>query len=482
MPYRSRASRESPAILDRTRASPYEAKSEAWKSERSNLFTSAADGPKAPDLQGEAWNIAWLLLLYTLQGIPMGLFAAVSMQVKDLFRGSFSAVGTFSIALWPFSLKLLWAPLVDACYIESFGRRKTWIVPAQLIMGIILFFLSRRIEALFEAKDIETLTCCFFGLYLMAATQDIAVDGWGLTMLRPENAQYASTCNAIGQTLGFIGAFLIPLSGWIAIPDFLMICSAVFGATTAALWLLKREAGTKPDEEVEGLQDAYTGMRTILAQKPIQILSLLLLTRSFAFQPADVMAAGRLQDAGFPKESIASIKLLVVPVELMLPWLLTPYTSGPRPLSVILKVYIPRTALTVLIGLFLYSLGNIPVETPFTVYVGVLVMTVAQGITSNAMFVAHMCFFTKMSDPKLGGTSMTLLNTVHNLGNSLSATICLKLSDWLTSVSGYDGFNLLCGLCAVYGVLWFAYCKPWIVWLQEQAVGEDHTAGRKEHP
>lgn len=46
----------------------------------------------------------------------------------------------------------------------------------------------------------------FFALNFLAATQDIAVDGWALTMLQRRNVAYASTCNAVGQTAGyFIG-------------------------------------------------------------------------------------------------------------------------------------------------------------------------------------------------------------------------------------------------------------------------------------
>lgn len=33
--------------------------------------------------------------------------------------------------------------------------------------------------------------------------QDIAVDGWALTMLSRENVGYASTCNSVGQTAGY---------------------------------------------------------------------------------------------------------------------------------------------------------------------------------------------------------------------------------------------------------------------------------------
>lgn len=36
-----------------------------------------------------------------------------------------------------------------------------------------------------------------------SSSQDIAVDGWALTMLSRENVGYASTCNSVGQTAGY---------------------------------------------------------------------------------------------------------------------------------------------------------------------------------------------------------------------------------------------------------------------------------------
>ena len=39
------------------------------------------------------------------------------------------------------------------------------------------------------------LTLMFSLLYFLAATQDIAVDGWALTMLKPINVGLAATCN-----------------------------------------------------------------------------------------------------------------------------------------------------------------------------------------------------------------------------------------------------------------------------------------------
>ena len=50
--------------------------------------------------------------------------------------------------------------------------------------------------------NVPYLTYFFLVLYFLMATQDIAVDGWALTMLSKENVGYASTCNSIGQVFG----------------------------------------------------------------------------------------------------------------------------------------------------------------------------------------------------------------------------------------------------------------------------------------
>lgn len=414
----------------------------------------------SPSLVGEYGNVALLLLLYTLQGIPMGLFGFVNLEVKEIFKGSFSEQGTFMLAAWPFSLKLFWAPLVDSLYVETFGRRKTWMVPAQVCIGFILLYLSSHIDGLFESKDVWALTVIFFGLYFLCATQDIAVDGWALTMLRAENAGYASTCNAVGQTVGFTIGFMIPMAKVVSISSFLLFWGIVFLASTAAVAVIKREKPTDPSEEIEGLQEAYCSLYRVLRLPSVQKLALHLITRSLTFMPADVIAPGRLQDAGFPKESLAKIKLVVTPLEIVMPWVLAPFTAGERPLRVILVSYVPRLLLTVFSGFFAYYASDIQQPTPMLVYAGVCLLVVFQAVASNAMFVAHMAFFAKVSDPAIGGTYMTLLNTVHNLGNMWASTFCLKAADYIKSATGIDGFYALCAGCTVYGLAWLLIFRP----------------------
>lgn len=42
--------------------------------------------------------------------------------------------------------------------------------------------------------------------------------------------------------------------------------------------------------------------------------------------------------------------------------------------------------------------------------------TVLHEVAANCMFVAQMAFFSRISDPVIGGTYMTLLNTIANVG------------------------------------------------------------------
>ena len=61
------------------------------------------------------------------------------------------------------------------------------------------------------------------------------------------------------------------------------------------------------------------------------------------------------------------------------------------------------------------------------------------------MFVSHVGFFAKVSDPKVGGTYMTLLNTLSNLGGNWPSTLALWLVEPLTwkecSVSSVGSCN-----------------------------------------
>ena len=127
-------------------------------------------------------NFLLLVLLYFLQGIPMGL---ASGSVPFLLKShlSYGQIGVFSLASYPYSLKLLWSPIVDAVWSPALGRRKSWIMPIQVCSGFGMIYLGGRIKEMMVAagandgSGVWNFTWWWFFLVFLCATQDIAVDG-----------------------------------------------------------------------------------------------------------------------------------------------------------------------------------------------------------------------------------------------------------------------------------------------------------------
>lgn len=136
-------------------------------------------------LKGDERNVAILFFLYLLQGIPLGLMQAIPIILANS-GVNYKQQAQFSLVNWPFSLKLLWAPIVDSVYWSRMGKRKSWLVPIQYLIGCLMLFLSTNVDDMLEGEEpsIFYLVSVFFLLNFLAATQDIAVDGWALTMLR----------------------------------------------------------------------------------------------------------------------------------------------------------------------------------------------------------------------------------------------------------------------------------------------------------
>ncbi|CAI6363584.1 unnamed protein product [Macrosiphum euphorbiae] len=94
-----------------------------------------SNSAEKPNLKGDWLNFFLLLLLYTMQGIPYGLALAMPIILQSYKDVSYKDQALFSFVLWPYSLKLILAPLVDSLYVQKMGRRKSWLIPVQYSIG-----------------------------------------------------------------------------------------------------------------------------------------------------------------------------------------------------------------------------------------------------------------------------------------------------------------------------------------------------------
>lgn len=471
--------------------------------------------------RAELGNILLLLFLYVLQGIPLGLAGSIPLilQSKNV---SYKDQAFFSFVFWPFSLKLLWAPLVDAVYFKSFGRRKSWLVPTQYTLGLFMMYLSMQVDSLLgeadgKSPDVVALTVTFFLFEFLAATQDIAVDGWALTMLSRENVGYASTCNSVGQTAGYFLGNVLFLAlesasfcnkylrfqpqpkGIVTLSDFLFFWGAVFLITTTLIALLKKENKkiTPPKEETKGITDTYKLLFSIVKMPAVLTFCALILTAKIGFSAADAVTGLKLVEEGVPKEHLALLAVPMVPLQIILPLIISKYTAGPKPLNTFYKAMPFRLLFGLEFAFLVWWTPQVKYEGGFPIYFYIILLLsyALHQVTLYSMYVAVMAFNAKVSDPLIGGTYMTLLNTVSNLGGNWPATVALWLVDPLTvkkciGVQGHscgsavatelctkgggscvitlDGYYVESVICVALGFAWWLFLGPRFKKLQDE--------------
>uniref|UniRef100_A0A671M863 Acetyl-coenzyme A transporter 1 n=1 Tax=Sinocyclocheilus anshuiensis TaxID=1608454 RepID=A0A671M863_9TELE len=479
-------------------------------SDRADGQTKASHG-----IKGELANVALLLFLYVLQGIPLGLAGSIPliMQSKNV---SYKDQAYFSFVFWPFSLKLFWAPLVDSLYLRQFGRRKSWLVPTQYLLGLFMLYLSVSVDAMLQTDgqrgpDVITLTTVFFMLAFLAATQDIAVDGWALTMLSRENVGYASTCNSVGQTAGYFLGNVLFLAlesadfcnkylrfepqerGIVTLSDFLFFWGIVFMVSTTLVAILKKENSKqhhtkkKPKEETQSVMETYELLFSIIKMPTVFTFCILLLTAKIGFSAADAVTGLKLVEAGVPKEQLALLAVPMVPLQILLPLVISKYTAGPRPLDVFYKAFPFRLLIGLEYALLVWWTPSVRQEQGFPVcYYAVVLLSYA----------VH-----QVSDPMIGGTYMTLLNTVTNLGGNWPSTLALWLVDPLTfkecqgapgqtcgsveeaglcvreggtCVTTLDGYYVESVVCVLIGLCWWIFFGKKMKRLQEESPSAWH--------
>ncbi|MBW4480201.1 MAG: AmpG family muropeptide MFS transporter [Tolypothrix brevis GSE-NOS-MK-07-07A] len=126
-------------------------------------------------------KMAALLLLGFSSGLPLLLIGNTLKAWMTVENVNLSAIGWFSLASLPYSLKFLWAPFVDRFTLPFLGRRRGWLLLTQiaLIIAIALMGFQQPKQAL-QFLAINAIIIAF-----ISATQDIAGDAYRTDVLTP---------------------------------------------------------------------------------------------------------------------------------------------------------------------------------------------------------------------------------------------------------------------------------------------------------
>ena len=139
--------------------------------------------------------------LYIVQGLPAGLFiAAIPAWLAQQGRGTAELGGVIALVTLPWSLKLIWGPVLDRYGYLPMGRRRPWIIVAQV--GVIMSFvlLSLIPEPSANLQLLSLLGCT---LNVFASLQDVAIDGMAIDVLPAAQRGRANGVMYGGALAGF---------------------------------------------------------------------------------------------------------------------------------------------------------------------------------------------------------------------------------------------------------------------------------------
>ena len=125
-------------------------------------------------------------IMYFAQGIPYGLMnIAVPAWLASQGVGAGQIASFLAVIILPWAFKLLSGPLMDRYQFLAMGRRRPWVLGAQLGMTLSFFSLFLVDN---PAEQVGLLTLLGLLINVFAATQDVAVDGMAIEVT-PVNEQ-----------------------------------------------------------------------------------------------------------------------------------------------------------------------------------------------------------------------------------------------------------------------------------------------------
>ncbi len=162
-----------------------------------------------------------LLGLGVASGLPLFLVSKTLQAWLTKSGVDLGVIGAFSLVSLPYSLKFLWAPLLDRYHLPYLGRRRGWLLLWQGLLFLSIFGLT-----FLQPEGFGTVTACedwgcrltsqlgslikspFFLMALLiafcSASQDITVDAYRTEILKEEEMGAGAAIFVLGYRFALV--------------------------------------------------------------------------------------------------------------------------------------------------------------------------------------------------------------------------------------------------------------------------------------
>ena len=256
----------------------------------------------------------WLMFAFgALSGLPLALSGFTLRQWLTEAHLSLAVTGLTANVGLSYTLKFLWAPVLDQARapfgLSRFGRRRGWLLAVQPALALAALALAASDAATAPARTIAAAALIAF----LSATQDIVIDAWRIETF-PERLQGAANAAYVwGYRLAMLvsGAGVIALAGTLGWHGALLIVAGLLAAGPLVTWLAAEPAVRVLPARAAGLAvrlAAAVGdpLRDFLRRPGAWAILAYVATFKLGEAMAGVMLAPFFHDLGFNRAAVAA--------------------------------------------------------------------------------------------------------------------------------------------------------------------------------
>ena len=216
-------------------------------------------------------RIGTLCILYFAQGFPWGFMLTALLSFLASKGLTITESGQLTaMATLPWTFKLFWGPVIDSFIYEKMGKRRPWILFAQIGMALSLVAMIFMGDI---SENISLLGWMFFLHNCFASLQDVSCDALAVDVLLPEEqgkvngAMWGSKIIGTGTGAAAMGTLLVSngLVFTILVQTLLMLVIMIF-----PLFILERP-GEKRFPWSKG-RDSLTDLNHSNSHSPLTVV------------------------------------------------------------------------------------------------------------------------------------------------------------------------------------------------------------------
>ena len=393
-------------------------------------------------------KMAILLLFGFSSGLPFYLTSKTLQAWMTTAHVDLATIGFFSLVTLPYSLKFVWAPVMDR-YIPPFlGRRRGWVLITQ-----ILLLLSIAAMALHDpARGLQMLAINAIAITFFSASQDISLDAYRTDVLQDREMGAGAAVFVLGYRIAMIstGALAFFLADRIQWPAVYVVLSLLLLVGIATTFIAPEPvlSDAPPKTLVEAVVLPFADFFQRVGPRALLVL-LFIVVYKYSDSLAGSMTTPFLLQAGFSQSEVGAVFLGVGVLATIAGVVVGGAAIGQMGINRALWIFVVFQGLS---NLTYYGLSLSGKSHAFMV-AAIITENFGLGLVSAGMT----AYIMEMCNKRFTATQFALLSSLM----AASRDILVAPAGKLVESIGWPGFFLLTVAMAIPPLLLLPFIAPW---------------------